>query len=280
MKEIWHIIDRAFAHTNSCNTNFYKPTYFNWNRDISLAKSVFITDHDIHTTPYINNDIKKIAFLCESPFITRTSHDFVLQNSNMFDYILTHNKILLKSCKNALFYPLGGTYLSEVQTSLCISESKNKLISMMFSNKQYAPGHIMRHKIYEKLKNVIDCMGSGISGNNTEKYLSYKNYMFSVVVENVKEDFYFSEKINECFLTKTIPIYWGCPSINKFFNTEGFITFNSIEELETILQNKDFLLNFYTSKQNVIEENFKIAQKFKIAEDFIFLNYKKLIKDK
>lgn len=277
MKDQWFIIDRGFAHTRSCNTNHFEPTYFNWNRNSTDANFIFITDHDINKAFDIKKEIKKIAFLCESPFITESSHNFVLQNYNNFDIVLTHNDKLLKNCPNALFYPLGGTYLTTEEMDLCASSIKTKMISMMFSNKQYAPGHILRHNIFNSFKKEIDSMGSGVTGTTVAKYLSLKDYKFTIAVENIKEDFYFSEKLIECFLTKTVPIYWGCPSIGNFFNAEGFLIFDTIEQLRNILQNNDFLINFYNTKLPIINENYIIAQKYKIAEDYVYTKYKKLL---
>lgn len=277
MKEVWNIIDRAFAHTRSCNTNYFEPTYFNWNRNFTDTNVLFITDHDIYKIFDIKKEMKKIAFLCESPFITESSYNFVLQNYNNFDIVLTHNDKLLKNCPNALFYPLGGTYLTTEEMNLCATYIKTKMISMMFSNKQYAPGHILRHNIFNSFKKEIEYMGSGVTGITVAKYLSLKDYKFTIAVENIKEDFYFSEKLIECFLTKTVPIYWGCPSIGNFFNIDGLITFDTIDDLKKILQNWDFLINFYNTKTSIINENYNIAQKYKVAEDYIYTNYKKLL---
>ena len=34
---------------------------------------------------------------------------------------------------------------------------------------------------------------------------------------NGRGDYEFDEKLIDCFLTGTVPIFWGCPSIDKFF---------------------------------------------------------------
>jgi hypothetical protein len=72
-------------------------------------------------------------------------------------------------------------------------------------------------------------------------------------MENCKKDYYFTEKLIDCFRTKTIPIYWGCPSIGTFFDVNGILTFNTVEELKSILLN---LTNeYYYSKIKSIEFN-------------------------
>jgi hypothetical protein len=86
------------------------------------------------------------------------------------------------------------------------------------------------------------------------------NYFFSVVIENnLDQNFYFSEKILECFEKGVIPIYAGPKGVEQFFCEEGIIRFNSLVELEEILnkitpeiyfKNLDFVYkNFETSKR-------------------------------
>ena len=99
--------------------------------------------------------------------------------------------------------------------------------------------------------------------------------MFQIVIENTKEDYYFTEKIIDCFRTGVIPIYWGCPSINNFFDGEGILQFNTLEELELILTNINE--NLYISKKESIENNFNLSEKFLYAEHYILNNYENYI---
>jgi hypothetical protein len=100
------------------------------------------------------------------------------------------------------------------------------------------------------------------------KILALKDYMFSIVVENCKEDYYFSEKLIDCFLSGTVPIYYGCPSIDTFFNINGIIMYDTVDECLDIIRN--ITPEKYSQMLPYIEENFAIAQKydvFKIDEN-------------
>ena len=92
--------------------------------------------------------------------------------------------------------------------------------------------------------------------------------MFSIVIENCKSDYYFTEKLIDCFLTGTVPIFWGCPSIKNFFNVKGMIIFDTLEECINIINSIN--VNKYNEMKPYIEENFKIANekytKFKFNE--------------
>ena len=38
---------------------------------------------------------------------------------------------------------------------------------------------------------------------------------------------YFTEKLLDCFLTRTVPVYWGCPDIYEYFDLDGIIHVNN-----------------------------------------------------
>lgn len=62
-------------------------------------------------------------------------------------------------------------------------------------------------------------------------------YEFSIAVENSSQENYFSEKINDCFLSWSIPIYWGCPNIDEYFPEGSYrqVDINNPESLTDIL---------------------------------------------
>lgn len=49
-------------------------------------------------------------------------------------------------------------------------------------------------------------------------------YRFSVITENVRNNSYFTEKVVDALLCEAIPIYWGAPNIDQFFDPQGLIT--------------------------------------------------------
>ena len=71
----------------------------------------------------------------------------------------------------------------------------------------------------------------GQTGWADNKLAGLKDYMFTIVIENVVDDCWFTEKLMDSLLTGTIPIYWGCPSIGSLFDPAGIITFESVDQL-------------------------------------------------
>jgi len=94
-------------------------------------------------------------------------------------------------------------------------------------------------------------------------------YKFSIIIENSKEDDYFSEKLIDCFSCMTIPVYWGAPNIGDYFDIDGMIIFNSIKNLQdivgklsedlyfkmkpTLINNRKLALNYSNTAQYIID---------------------------
>ena len=82
-------------------------------------------------------------------------------------------------------------------------------------------------------------------------------FVCNICIENTTKNNFFTEKLIDCLLCKSIPIYIGCPNINNYFNTEGFIIANSTKDV--ISKCNDLTPDFYYSKLNIIEYNYKKA---------------------
>ena len=263
------IKDRLFSHAFS-SSNWFKPTHFEWDFKSVDGDILFFTDNNASEVKNYQN-IKKYMWLVESPFVTPSAYEYVYNNWKQYDKIFTHSKRILER-PNAYLLPIGGCHLDENEISY--EYEKTKLVSMMYSSKRFAPGHDIRFQIANTLNDVVSLMGSGNTGVHLKKKInSCKDYAFSIVIENCKEDYYFTEKIIDCFLTGTIPIYWGCPSIGNFFNKSGFITFDTLDEITEIVKNKQYLLDFYIKNMYSIIENYNAALKYKIAEDYLWETY-------
>jgi len=226
-----------------------------------------------------------IADVHEPPYLFDQSsvYQSVLNNHHIFETILTNNEELLK-LPNAIFRNSGyevvlnknvhqQTYPILQDNSLMKIYDKKKMTSFITSNKTFTEGHRFRVKCYKHLLEhecQFDGYGVGIR-EIVGKIDALRNYRFSIAIENGKCKNYFTEKILDCFLTGTIPIYHGCPNIGDFFDTKGFFIFETQEELLEIvnsLTEKD-----YTDRTAIIEANFKEADKWWYDNDRFFTKY-------
>lgn len=77
---------------------------------------------------------------------------------------------------------------------------------------------------------------NNIGGAVRDKYAFQLKHKFSIAFENCSYEGYSTEKIVEAFAAKTIPIYWGDPSIDVDFNNDAFINCHKYGSLEDVVE--------------------------------------------
>ena len=261
------LVDTHFAHAKYSTDN-QESKYINWDRSPvnDNDELVIYTDTSLNT---LNKTVKtKIGWMLESPIITSGIHDWIGGNYQDFDMILTNNRKHIEiNPKVFKFSPTCGCWILPKDQKV---HPKKKILSGIFSDKKFTSGQTMRHQAVSNFKNKMDVFGRGYFPLPNKIY-GLKNYAFHLVIENCKQDYYFTEKLIDCFTTGTIPIYWGCPSIGDFFDIDGMICFNDIHELPNIINSLS--LDLYTSKIESVEHNFHVSKKYLMAEDYMYENY-------
>ena len=264
MKQKIKIADNTFSHSilGYCS-DFQKSENFEWERtQPNNNENLVITDNFL--TSNLSPSKNKIAWLIEPVCVAPQHYDYVKNNLMKFDYILTHEKTLLDLDYNTKFIPFGCCWIPEDKQEVY---DKTKNISVISSNKTFTDGHKLRHEVIQKFGNKMDVFGRGYDPIEF-KIDGLKDYRFSVVIENCKRDYWFTEKLIDCFATGTIPIYWGCPSIGDFFNTDGMLIFDSMNELESILDNCNE--DLYNSKLDSIKDNFEKCKNFLLPDEHVY----------
>jgi len=203
-------------------------------------------------------------------------HDWVIQNKHLFNVILTWNDKVLNNCENAIFLPFGHTWFKPDQYEK--EHKKEFKISHLRGNLLKSYGHQIRWEILDRKDEIkvptkfFDVYGDrhNIERARIDKEEVFGDAQFGVAIENFSHRGWFSEKILDCFLLKTIPIYWGCSNIGDFFNTDGIIRFGEADEF--IYISNQLTDNYYNSKKDAIEENYQRALQY--------VNYEQNIIDK
>lgn len=190
--------------------------------------------------------------------------------------LFTHSKELLDKVSNALFWPAYSVWYGTTKWGGNIQENhlKSKMISFVGCDKAMSQMHLFRQRVTQYFLNskAVDVMGRAV-GRFASCDDIYTPYRYNIALENDKYDYYFTEKIMNCFAAKTIPIYYGCPSIGDFFNINGIIiikepTLESIQEALSICSEDD-----YESRREAIEDNFERVKKYFCVEDYLCDNY-------
>lgn len=265
----------------------YKLLQYNHNND---NKCLIADSNYVNTSPsfkvYIDSSEPKVCVMKE------IESDIILFSS-FYDLILTSNENLLKILPNSKLFLYGTTWLNKHigdRTYLGyiddnfdgFSITKDNNISFLITNKSQQAankieGYQLRQDIWQLKENINKNtlfyysnihlqwrLPTKHDGNlpNDDKLELFKS-KFSVIIENSKEKNYFSEKLIDCLLTKTIPIYWGCPNIGDYFDIDGFIIFQDKNDFLNKINSID-LESYYLAKQVVIENNFNKSKKYAI----------------
>jgi hypothetical protein len=133
---------------------------------------------------------------------------------------------------------------------------KTKMVSAIFSSKKTTHGHRQRfHNLNSLLPDsLFTAYGRGFQPLE-DKWDGLAPYYYSVVVENSCYPNYWTEKIADCFLSGTVPIYCGCPDILNYFPKESLLLFDisSPDTLRSMIQ-KQCSPADYASRLTAIRE--------------------------
>ena len=108
-------------------------------------------------------------------------------------------------------------------------------------------GYKMRHDLLNILQSEnidVDVYGRNIEYNPSKnqfgslklKYTALIDYKFSVCIENSFEMGYISEKLYDCFMCNTVPIYCGAPNIFDTFSDKNVIKVSNLEEVLNVIK--------------------------------------------
>ena len=113
------------------------------------------------------------------------------------------------------------------------SSQKTLDISCIASTKQDLPGHSKRFEFVQEIEQsnlAIDVFGRGrakpLPKGKLDGLLPYR---YSIAIENTMHDDYFTEKVMDCWLAGTVPIYYGALNLEEYFPKDSFIRLNHLD---------------------------------------------------
>lgn len=209
-------------------------------------------------------------------------HDWVIQNKHLFNAILTWNDKVLNNCENALLLPFGHTWLKPDQYEK--KYNKEFKIAHLRGSLLKSYGHQIRWEILDRKDEIkvptkfFDVYGDrhNIEQARIDKEEVFGDTQFGVAIENFSHRNFYTEKILDCFLLKTIPMYWGCSNIGDFFNEKGIIKFEEADEF--IYISNQLTDSYYNSQKDIIEENYQLALQYVNYEQNLINKIKEIFK--
>lgn len=225
-----HIVDSSFGHAPGLCPHTV-PRQIRWVRGYTDWVPVrFFTDRETRRVDDYPAGMN-VALLIEPRETNEVSYCTVKEKINKFKYVLTHDREFGNSFPNGLIYKFGGCWIKP-DDFWKTDDTKSELVSIIASNKQQWPGQQLRHHVISRFPTIPRFGGSNYVDS---KVVALKPFAFSIIIENCRASDWFTEKIVDCFMCGTVPIYWGSPDIAETFNLAGIISFNNLEDLGPIL---------------------------------------------
>jgi len=222
---------------NTININYYGEN-----------KQIYITDNDNYThaviintaMPELNIPKQNVIGLAFEPiyFLNITEEFIEYSKKNIGKYFIGEKLNL----PEPFIEHFGYMWHSNPHKEITL---KPNIMSICVSEKQLAPGHKYRHYLIQNIihnKLPIHIFGRGCNFYNYE-YIKgkfndaepYESYMYSICIENFKQNHYFSEKIITPLLFNCNPIYYGCKNINQYFDNVICLTENIRDDLNLLV---------------------------------------------
>ena len=149
----------------------------------------------------------------------------------------------------------------------CPVPDKPKQLSWVTSNLNWLPGHQKRLNFLEGLRQSVefDLWGRGFNPIE-DKWDGIAPYRYSLAVENYSNSYYWTEKIADCFLSYTMPIYYGCTNISSYFPPESYISIDINQPEEAIEIIKDAVISDRWSRNRdaIIHSRELVLNKYQI----------------
>jgi hypothetical protein len=144
------------------------------------------------------------------------------------------------------------------------SLNKENNITWITSNQRSSKGHNARMDFLENIKDLpfVNLYGRGIKPIE-DKWDALNKSKYAIAYENFQSDYYWTEKIADCFLSYNMPLYFGCNKIEDFFPKNSFIQIDPTDKHINL-----FLKEIITS--NKWEENLDAISK---ARELILNEY-------
>jgi hypothetical protein len=270
-----------FRDANDENDSLFKHLKKYNNKPISFWYDKFPTSvEELNLNPY------NFLFIHE-PNEFFGLHSLALSLHSHFTLILTWNESLISNCDNGVLFTYNGATLDDQYSDQFKNKLKQFNVSFLCGDKNLVEGHKLRQEVYKLENNItipkkwfyvledydhntktrpgysyytkdLSHIPKGVDIIGYGRRILFNDSMFNIVIENVNHNNWYN-KIGDNFLTKTIPIYWGCPNIEEFgYDERGIIRFENDKDLIKILNSLDS--SVYEKMKPYIDHNYEVAK--------------------
>jgi hypothetical protein len=172
-----------------------------------------------------------VLYLCEPHSILPRMLDYAMSNANMFDLIVASSD-RIEGQPKVVHLEFGTTWIPANFVAEKVTGT-----SLVVGAKRMTEGHNLRHTVWNRQSEIRTvkkfwvsrqggpvAMGWPMLGDSKTVMFDAK---FHIAIENTRSRYYFTEKLMDCFMTETVPIYWGCLNIGDYFDVRGMLVAGS-----------------------------------------------------
>lgn len=266
----------SFKKDDNLFTRILKKRY---NVEISDNPDFVICSNRGSAFEYMNYDCTRIMFMGENMSPDFTVFDYCIG----FDYLDFGDRYF--RLPFAFYFDDNKPWIPEMLTyekAKEICEAKKYFCNFIYGHRS---SHGMREKLFEKLEeykhvespgSFMNNMGGGkkrCSWAEKDEYLLASK--FTIACDSVAYPGFCTEKIVQPFMLHSIPVYFGNPKIDDYFNADAFVWCKSEADLSRTLDEVIYLDKndgAYIEKLMLspLNENNLIADLYQKLETFLF----------
>jgi len=192
---------------------------------------------------------ENVWILMQEPYV-RGFNDWMIEGLDVFSKVFTNCAVRWDE-RHVVSHPAIPWYVNRTYDEL-VSMSmpeKNRMLSWVVGNAADIPGHFKRLLFLKAIEKSnwldIDLYGKAVRYIE-DKWEGLAAYRYSIAVENSISPDYWTEKLADCFLSWTVPLYYGCTNLEKYFPPDSYIWINSenpriaLNQMDTILRRDDW----------------------------------------
>jgi hypothetical protein len=247
---------------------------YKYELDFQYEKDIEVYVDYMPTTIIPQNTIRIIVIQEPNNDLKQRYIKYFNENKNSYNYIFTYHQDILEEFSNSKLFIGSCTRIHYYKFPI-----KNFSVSTLVGGKtsnEYE-GYVLRHGLWFNQNRIkipknfylsSQCKLNGVDYN--KNYVIYEekdplfNSQFSITIENTSIRNMFSEKLIDCFQTKTIPIYYGCKNVGDFFNVDGMFIVNSLDDIINVCNS--LTPEIYETKLSSIEDNYMKSIEFSLFD--------------
>jgi hypothetical protein len=184
--------------------------------------------------------------LIQEPYLPGL-YDWVIEGHESYARVFTHAAALASGkyipSQPAMPWEVGLTYDELLAVGM---PAKTAGVSWIASNLTFLPGHrlrtALRQKLQEQPTSIVDLYGRGIRWT-PRKWDGLAPYRYSLAIENSSSPHLWTEKIADCFLSWTIPLYYGCTNLEDYFPEDSFIRIDAADPASVVARIRELKTN-------------------------------------